>query len=91
MLQLRERVRLARKPAGDLQRDQPPGEVALPRQVHAAERPAPEFLDEVKAHELGADVRQRPGGLLQVGEFVRFGQRAGAAPVRVAAGRGGAV
>ena len=59
MLELGERVRLGRETARHLQRDQPGGEVALARQVHAPERPAAQLFEQVEADEIGAHVRER--------------------------------
>jgi len=64
VLELRERVGLGVKTAGDLQRDEAPREIALPGQVYAAKCSAAQLIHEVEADELGAHIGQRPGDFL---------------------------
>ena len=62
VLEPRQGPRLARQLGRDLQRHGPVGQVALGRQVDAAERPAAQLVDQAEAEELVAGPRQARDG-----------------------------
>jgi hypothetical protein len=58
MLELGQRLRLAEQLGGDLQRHGAIGQVALPRQVDAAERPPAQLADQPESGEVRPRLRE---------------------------------